>query len=274
MFVNDRVLKISAGTSRYSLHWQQQEISWSGFVSRLSAPVRTGETYAEYRGLPKAGQDALKDIGGFVGGELTGETRCSSSAGPRHLVTLDADSIPPGGTQAGLAAVDALGCAYVVYSTRKHEPAAPRLRIILPLDGPCTPDQYEPIARKAASFLGMQIFDPTTFQTVRLMYWPGCSRDSEYIFAYRDRPFLSGKGLLAMYRDWRDVQEWPEVPGAAKLRDRSAKKQGNPLEKPGIVGAFCRAYSIPEAIAGFIPDAYTPCGERRTDGCVKSSIRA
>lgn len=263
MFVNDRVLKISAGTSRYSLHWQQQEISWSGFVSRLSAPVRTGETYAEYRGLPKAGQDALKDIGGFVGGELKGEARCSSSAGPRHLVTLDADSIPPGGTQSVLAAVDALGCAYAVYSTRKHEPAAPRLRIILPLDEPCTPDQYEPIARKAASFLGMQIFDPTTFQAVRLMYWPGCSRDSEYVFAYRDRPFLSGKGLLAMYRDWRDVREWPEVPGAAKLRDRSAKKQGDPLEKPGIVGAFCRAYSIPEAIAEFIPDAYIPCGEGR-----------
>ena len=42
-------------------------------------------------------------------------------------------------------------CAYAVYSTRKHEGAAPRLRIILPLDEPCTADEYEPIARKAAT---------------------------------------------------------------------------------------------------------------------------
>ncbi|MDK4076797.1 hypothetical protein O0G50_12725, partial [Staphylococcus pseudintermedius] len=32
--------------------------------------------------------------------------------------------------------------------------------------------------------------------------------------------------------------------------------QGNPEEKPGIVGAFCRAYSIEEAIDTFIPELY------------------
>lgn len=263
MFTNDRIIKISIGSSRKALTWQRQELAWSEFVSRLSVPVRTRESYAEYRALPKAAQDNLKDIGGFVGGELLGEARRNGNAGPRHLVTLDADSIRPGGTQAVLTAVDSLGCAYAVYSTRKHEPAAPRLRIILPLDEPCSADEYEPIARKAASFLGMDLFDPTTFEPVRLMYWPGCSRDSEYVFLYGDKPFLSRKGMLALYRDWRDVSEWPEVPGAAKLRDRSAKKQGDPVEKQGIVGAFCRNYSVPEAIAEFLPDAYIPCGEGR-----------
>lgn len=263
MFTYDRALRISTGTSRKSMSWQQQEILWSDFVWRLSRPVRTRESYAEYRSLPKAEQDRLKDIGGYVGGELSGEARRNGNAGPRHLVTLDADSISPGGTQAVLAAVEALGCAYAVYSTRKHEPAAPRLRILLPLDEPCTAEEYEPIARKAAAFLGMGMFDPTTFEPVRLMYWPGCSRDSEYLFLYGDKPFLSRTGMLGLYQDWRNVGEWPEVPGAAKLRDRSAKKQGDPLEKQGVVGAFCRTYSIPEAIAGFIPNAYIPCGEGR-----------
>lgn len=263
MFANDRMIRISTGASRKSMSWQQQELAWSAFVRRLSEPVRTQETYRAYRELPKSGQDALKDIGGFVGGELLGEARQGRNAGPRHLVTLDADVIPPGGAQAVLTAVDALGCAYVVYSTRKHEPAAPRLRIIFPLDEPCGPEEYEPIARKAASFLGMPMFDPTTFESVRLMYWPGCSRDSEYIFTYGDKPFLSRRGMLSLYQDWRDVSQWPEVPGAAKLRDRSAKKQGDPREKQGVVGAFCRTYSIPEAIAQFIPEAYIPCGDGR-----------
>ncbi len=263
MFINDRTIRISTGASRKSTSWQGQELLWSAFVRRLSEPVRTQETYQEYRGFAKARQDSLKDIGGFVGGELLGEARQNRNAGSRYLITLDADNIPPGGTGAVLSAVDALGCAYVVYSTRKHEPAAPRLRVIFPLDEPCGAEEYEPIARKAASFLGMGMFDPTTFEPVRLMYWPGCSRDSEYVFLYGDKPFLSRIGMLSLYRDWRDVSQWPEVPGAVKLRDRSAKKQGDPLGKPGVVGAFCRTYGIQEAVAEFIPDAYLPCGDGR-----------
>ena len=226
MFQNDRKIKIATGTNRRSLQWLQQEMLWSDFVQKLSAPVRTSEAYAEYRGYTKAKQDAVKDIGGFVGGTLKEGKRRNEYAGERHLITLDADTIQPGGTSAVISAVDALGCAYVIYSTRKHESAAPRLRIIFPLDTPCSADEYEPIARKAASFLGMQIFDPTTFETVRLMYWPSISADSEYVFVFGDKPFLSKSGMLGLYTDWRDVSAWPEVPGAAKIRDRSAKKQG------------------------------------------------
>ena len=263
MFVNDRKIRISVGTSRKATSWHRQELLWSDFVQRISRPERTGETFAEYKGLTKARQDELKDVGGFVGGELNGEARRNENAGDRHLVTLDADNIIPGGTQAVLNAVEALGCSYAVYSTRKHEGAAPRLRIILPLDVACTADEYEPIARKVAAFLGIQIFDPTTFEPVRLKNWPSCSADSEYVFLYGDKPFLSKDGVLRLYQNWRNVAEWPEVPGAAKLRDRSAKKQGNPLEKQGVVGAFCQTYDVTEAIAQFIPDAYIPCGEGR-----------
>ena len=115
MFINDRTIRISIGTSRKSMSWQQQELWWSDFVRRVSMPVRTQESYAEYRNLSKSGQDRLKDIGGFVGGELLGETRRSQNAGPRHLVTLDADSIQAGGTQgvrAGISRVCLCGVLY------------------------------------------------------------------------------------------------------------------------------------------------------------------
>ncbi len=258
---NDRLIKISTGTSKKAVAWTVQEMYWSEFIRRLSQPVRTQEAFAQYKSLPKADQEALKDIGGFVGGVLKGPRRKNENAGERHLVTLDADTIEPGGTQKVLNTVSSLGCAYAVYSTRKHEGAAPRLRIIVPLDEPCPAEGYEPIARKLASFIGMQIFDPTTFEPVRLMYWPGCSRDSEYVFTYEDKPFLSGKGMLAAYQDWRNVAEWPEVPGAAKIRDRSAKKQGDPLGKKGIVGAFCKNFSIEEAMEQFLPGTYTACAD-------------
>lgn len=259
----DRMIKIASGGSRKAVSWTVQEISWSAFLGRLSQPVRTQETYQEYKALPRPKQAELKDVGGFVGGVLTGPRRSRDTAGERHLITLDADSIEPGGTQRVLDAVAGLGCAYGVYSTRSHEGAAPRLRIIVPLDEPCAPEEYEPIARRLASFIGMPIFDPTTFESVRLMYWPSCSADGEFVFLYGDRPFLSRTGMLGLYRDWRNVAEWPEVPGAAKLRDRSAKKQGDPLEKAGVVGAFCRCYSIETAMEQFLPGVYDSCADGR-----------
>lgn len=259
----DRKIKIAVGNSRKAVSWTVQEVSWSGLVAKLSQPVRTQESFAEYKALPKPVQDDLKDAGGFVGGTLSGPRRRKGAAGERHLVTLDADSILAGGTQGVLNAVSGLGCAYAVYSTRKHEGAAPRLRIVVPLDEPCTAEEYEPIARRLAAFIGMQIFDPTTFESVRLMYWPSCSRDSEFVFLYEDKPFLSRSGMLGLYRNWRDVREWPEVPGAARIRDRSAKKQGDPEAKKGVVGAFCRCYGIEEAMEQFLPGIYEACGDGR-----------
>lgn len=263
MFVNDRKIIISVGSSRKATSWPAQEMYWSEFTEKLKQPVRTQESFAEYMALKKPQQDELKDVGGFVGGSLKGGRRKNENAGERHLITLDADNIAGGSTQAVLKAVDDLGCAYVVYSTRKHEGADPRLRIIFPLDVPCSPDEYEPIARKAASFIGMGIFDPTTFEAVRLMYWPSTSRDGEYIYSYADKLFLSKDGMLKQYQNWTNVTEWPEVPGAAKLRERSLKKQGNPLEKTGIVGAFCKTYDVPTAIEQFLSGEYEACDDGR-----------
>ena len=128
-----------------------QETTWSAFLIKLSQPIRTPETFQEYRALPKSRQMELKDVGGFVGGILSGPRRRKDTAGERYLITLDADTIEPGGTQRVLNAVSGLGCAYAVYSTRSHEGAAPRLRIVVPLDEPCTAEEYEPIATFANS---------------------------------------------------------------------------------------------------------------------------
>lgn len=259
----DKNIKISVGNSRRATQWPQQDLLWSEFVGKLASPQRTEETLAEYKSWQKPKQDELKDVGGFVGGTLINGRRKNESAGLRYLITLDADTIEPGGTQRVINAVSALGCAYVIYSTRKHEGAAPRLRIIVPSDRECGPEEYEAVARKLASFIDINIFDPTTFEPVRLMYWPSCSKDSDYVFLYEDKPFLAVDGMLGLYQNWKNIEEWPQVPGAAKLRDRSAKKQGDPLNKAGIVGAFCKTYSIEDAMTEFLPGVYEDAGDSR-----------
>jgi predicted P-loop ATPase len=207
--------------------------------------------------LPKSKQDELKDVGGFVGGELSGGRRKAHTVLNRDLVTLDLDNIPAGGTMDVLRRIDGLGCGYAVYSTRKHEEAKPRLRILVPLDRSVTADEYEPLARKLAQIIGIELCDPTTFQGSRLMYWPSCSADSQYVFTFGDKPFLSADGILGMFTDWRNIAEWPQVPGVNQSHVRLAAKQGDPTSKPGIVGAFCKTYDVITAIATFLPGTYT-----------------
>lgn len=259
----DKQIRISVGNSRKATQWPEMEISWSEFITKLARPERTAESFAEYKSYQKSKQDELKDVGGFVGGTLINGKRRNESAGVRYLITLDADTIEPGGAQRIINRVSSLGCAYTIYSTRKHESAAPRLRIIVPVDRECGAEEYEAVARKLAEFIDIGIFDPTTFEPVRLMYWPSCSRDSEYIFVYEDKPFLSTDGMLRFYSNWHNIEEWPQVPGAVKLRERSARKQGDPLSKSGIVGAFCKNYGIEEAMEIFIPGVYESAGNDR-----------
>lgn len=199
----NRKLMISTAGSRKAIHWPKSELLWSEFAEKLKVPVRSTESLEEYLALPKNRQAELKDVGGFVGGTFENDRRKSAYVQGRDLLTLDLDNIPAGKTEDLLKRVAGLGCAAAVYSTRKHAGYAPRLRVIIPLDRTATADEYEPAARKAASLIGMEFCDPTTFDACRLMYWPSCCSDGEFISEVYDHPFCSLDGLLECIRNGR-----------------------------------------------------------------------
>lgn len=210
---NDRLVVLSVANSRKSTDWQRVEMLWSEFVRRLGTPQRTGETIKEYLSLGRGKQGLLKDCGGFVGGALNGPRRKAANVSGRDLVTLDMDNIAAGEAAKVIRKVASLGIAYAVYSTRSHAPWRPRLRVILPLNRTVTADEYEPIARSLAGVIGIELCDPTTFEASRMMFWPSCSKDSEYIYETSPGAFVSADGVLAKYTDWHDVSLWPRVPG-------------------------------------------------------------
>ena len=248
---------LAVGKSRFETKWKNKSMRWSALLARLSRSVETPETHAEYMRMAKAEQDRIKDIGGFVGGRLRGGRRKNGEVEARQLLTLDLD-FPPVDLWDQLVNNLELTGAMAVYSTHKHTPAKPRLRLLMPLDREVTPEEYEAIARRIAAKIGIDFFDDSTFQPARLMYWPSHSAGTEPFFEYLDAPFLSADATLAEYDDWTDVYEWPESSRMTGIRKRMADKQGDPLAKKGIVGAFCRTYTIPEAIAAFLPEVYTP----------------
>ena len=252
----DGQVTISVGKSRYETNWKNKKILWSSLVAKLKNPVVTPETYAEYMKLGKAEQDRIKDVGGFVGGTLTGGRRKTDSVATRQILTLDADYAPADFFDTLELLADYACC---VYSTHKHSPENPRYRLLIPLDREVTPDEYEAIARKVAEEIGIDYFDDTTYQASRLMYWPSVSSDGNYYYNYLDNPFLCADKVLARYPDWTDTSYWPESSRAAGIRKKQAEKQGDPCLKPGLIGAFCRTYTVPEAIEKFIPDAYIRC---------------
>ena len=255
---HSRDLHIAIGSSRWSTSWPTSVMSWSEFCGRLKTPIRGSETLREFLAMSKADQDNRKDVGGYVGGVIDGLQRKVGNVRSRDLVTLDLDNIPAGKTDEVLGNVRMLGCAAAIYSTRKHRAQAPRLRVIIPTDRTMSVEEYEPIARRLAKLIGIDWCDPTTFELNRLMFWPSCSSDSEYICEIIDAPFQGADAVLAMYGDWKDAAQWPIAEGEKAATVRRMAKQQDPTSKEGIVGAFCRTYNIREAIEKFLPGVYTP----------------
>ena len=253
----DTNIIIATGKSRSARSWTSKKMTWSELVSKLAEPTVTNETAAEYAKMSKADQGQKKDVGGFVGGYIPKNgRRVRGSVKERYLITLDADN-PSEDFLLDLD-MELGGMEYVLYSTHSHTPDNPRYRVIIPVDRAMKPDEYQAVSRRIADNIGIESFDPSTHQAERLMYWPSCPKDVEYVYLHSEGSLISVDTYLGTYRDWRDTSLWPTSEKESQIRLDAAKKQGNPLEKKGLIGAFCRCYSITEAIHKFLPEVYEP----------------
>lgn len=265
----DKLLDVAVGNSRKTKVWKNETLRWSEILDRLGNVTRTAETVAEYRAMGRNRQSEIKDVGGFVGGYCPEGNR--SRVEHRSLLCLDADFAAPS-LWDDWALLE--GYAAAVYSTHKHTPEKPRLRLVVPLSRNVTPEEYQAIGRRVAADLGIDQFDDTSYQPQRMMYWPSASQDGEFVFHYLDGPFLDPDAILARYHNWRDVSTWPMSSRVAEVIKKTATQQKDPLTKPGLIGAFCRAYPIEEAIAEFVP-VYAPCGDGRytyTEGSTAAGV--
>ena len=248
-------MKISYGNSRTAKRWKNNDITWESLCTRLNTTQRTTETVEEYRKLKKGEQDNIKDVGGFVGGHLKSGTRKRGSVLCRSMLTLDMDHGTPG-IHEEIEMLYSFRCC--IYSTHKHTPDNPRLRLIIPLSRDVSEDEYPAVARMVAKEIGIDLFDDTTYQPHRLMYWPSTSANGEYVFMAIDGDILDPDAYLAKYDDWRDVSTYPVSSRQSEVINRTVKEQADPLTKEGVVGAFCRAYDIDSAIETFLGDVYAP----------------
>lgn len=255
--MEERTYDIAVASSRYSNRWHNKRVRWQQIVKKCSTPVRTGETLADYLRASKKRQDEIKDHGGFVGGYLGEGRRKKDKVRHRSLLTFDLDD---GSSTLWEDFTRLYPFAAILYTTHKHTPEHPRYRLVIPLLRNVSPEEYEPLGRWVAGELGIEQFDHTTYQPSRLFYWPTVSKNGEFVFREQQGSPCDPDAILAHYTDWRDASSWPVSSKESVAIKKLVKKQGNPQEKSGLIGAFCRAYDIPSAIDTFLSDVYTPTG--------------
>ena len=252
-------VKIAVCNRRTDKKYKNQEMDWQYIVNRNKNPVRTSETAEEYPKLPKEQRSILKDVGGLVGGWLKGGVRKNGNVLFRTVGLLDADHVPAGVDFCGEVRGVFGDITYFVYSTHSHTPDNPRYRVAFLLSREVSEDEYPALMRMVAKQIGMDYFDDSTYQANRMMYWASCPSNGEFVFEEQSGQPLDVDKLLGMYKDWRDISQWPTSSRQSEVIKKETKTQKNPLEKEGTVGVFCRAYpTIQEVIDEFLSDVYAP----------------
>lgn len=260
---------ISIATSRTSRKLMQKNMLWSELCQRLANTKRTKETLKEFLAMSSEEQTKIKDVGGFVAGSLSEGIRRRSMVNERCCVTLDLDNGTPGICEK-LVLENKYTCC--IYSTHKHTPEKPRLRLVYLLKYAVNSKAYMTIAKGLAEEIGEEFFDPSTYEPERLMFFPSTSKDGEFFYKCLEGELVNpevyikraeevaAKELVAKQLAGKELTQGEklradEIGVEVYLKELKAQQQ-DPLTKKGIVGAFCRTYSVTEALDKFLRTEY------------------
>ena len=250
-----REFTIAVAGSRKAAYWKNKKVTWEALCEKLRKTIYTSETEEEYQAMCKDDQSDAKDRGGFVGGYLIGGRRRIVNVKFRSFITFDVDTPEPAFYK---RFVNKFGYAAIIYTTHSHSSGRPRYRVVIALIEDIPPDRYGPVSRYLAAEFGIEQFDPVSFVPNQLMHWPSTPKDGEYICTVIEGPFFDANAYLDEHPGWEDYSNLPVSSREKKQRKHDGKMQEDPLKKKGIVGAFCRVYSIEDAISKFLSDVYAP----------------
>lgn len=231
--MNEPKLIISLGGAHQSRIAAVKEWTWSQYVSYLVGKVpETQDKASRGWSIPAKFDPVYRDSDNFVA---------------RYALTFDYDHID----ELDLAVIRKAysGIAHLAYTTWSHNEENLRYRFIIPLLRPVTYDEFQAVSRKVAAWAGIELTSRETHVPAQMMYLPTCKPGGVFEVDTCAKPWLNPDRVLASYHEWTNREEWP------KLREgdgvQAHGKAEDPRTKPGIIGAFCRAYSIYDVIEKF-----------------------
>jgi putative DNA primase/helicase len=244
---------------------------WARFIKRLHEPaIDLNTSIVNYQKLGNDARLKLKDVGSFVGGPFRDGVRQRDNLTARSVLTLDIDDATPKQIRFIKEGKSELQkYEFAGSTTRSHTSEKPKWRLVFPMTRMVTADEYAPLSRIVASKLlvnvtqSMDATDDVSFRVAQVMFWPSQCHDGEFDLIHNEGDLLDPDAVLGAFGDWRDWLQLPYSEKRGQKRPTTVKKAENPLEKPGMIGGFCRAYRVPAAIAKFLPTIYTP-GDKRS----------
>ncbi len=250
-------------------------ITWRKFCRKFERPsVDEGLTFAQYLKLSVDEQGARKAAPGFIiGAHFRDGKRRLVNMLKRTLLSFDLDAVTPAQMdeiEMGLSPI----CDYefLRHTTRKHCPESPRWRIHMPLSRPVDHNEANALTRILAARLfadpqaSIDAVDVVSHRFAQVSYMPSRSRDQEYRCERNEGEILDVDAMLESFEgDWHDHTQLPMRSDEKTARGADPnRKMEDPREKPGIIGAWCRTYTVDEVIAEFLADIYEPGAS--TDG--------
>ncbi len=263
-FANQKII-IAEGVENTLDEVQNKTLTWADFMLKLSKPLVSGEDHAQFLKLPKKERSRLKSLGGWiVAGEFSGTLRITKNLMNRSLVAIDCEKMPPNLFKKLKDGTSPL-CKHEFYAhtTRGHTKDAPRVRIFLLCDSPIKPVKFEAVARILANQADntMQGVDPVSFRPNQMMFYPSISKNQDFQHWHNSGKMINAEQILTDH-DAGEKGRWKDHDTLPRHEDSTPTHKGDtiprdPRTKNYWIGAFCRVFTIEQAIAEFLDGIYT-----------------
>ena len=220
---------ISLGKSELSKAIIKKDVAWQQIVKKYSTHKVTAVKGGEY----------------VIGGEFGGGVRDEASMISRTLLVIDIDSYD-GHIDELVFDLSMCPFAFVAYSTWRHTPETPRVRVIAELSRPVTPDEYRVLAKAACESLAVPVaaIDPCSWTPNQPMFAPQHPEGGSFWT-------MTGKGNAY------PVPDFIATPRVDDIDDLSLMVAAQPLDMTDVeVDAYLAAYPA----TGLDYDAWLKCG--------------
>ena len=220
---------ISLGKSELSKAIIKKDVAWQQIVKKYSVHKVTAVKGGEY----------------VIGGEFSGGVRDEASMISRTLLVIDIDSYD-GHIDELVFDLSMCPFAFVAYSTWRHTPETPRVRVIAELSRPVTPDEYRVLAKAACESLAVPVaaIDPCSWTPNQPMFAPQHPEGGSFWT-------MTGKGNAY------PVPAFIATPKVDDIDDLSLMVAAQPLDMTDVeVDAYLAAYPA----EGLNYDAWLKCG--------------
>jgi putative DNA primase/helicase len=186
--------------------------------------------------------------GWYIPAEFSAPHRDSQTYVARHAITYDFDHVNIETWGEVLNAWENL--AFAMYTTFSHRADRPRFRVVLPLSRPAGFDEFQAVARRVATDIGIELVARESFVPAQMMFCPTRTLGGLFTGHVNKGEWLDVDEVLGEYADWTDPKQWPHRRDGDAVYAASEGRV-DPRDKPGIIGEFNRAFSISQAIERF-----------------------